>query len=122
MQGRLTEVEELPFDSSYKPKFCDSLAVDTKVTFNQMLTYNGVCNKLGQHEDKEDEMGIEILFLLDVISNPEGIWKKYPNGEIVNTRAILSCEGGYWRIYDKEWIFNVKDYGKTWAKTKVELL
>ena len=81
-------------------------------------------DKLGQLEDIEEELGIDLITLFKAISNEKGIWKKvYGTKDFVNTRAMLTCEFGKWRIYDKEWIYELKDYGKTWwlEKPKDEL-
>lgn len=97
---------------------------------NSDLEWLDVCDltlaidKLGQLEDIEKELGIDLITLFKAISNEKGIWKKvYGTKDFVNTRAMLTCEFGKWRIYDKEWIYELKDYGKTWwlEKPKEEL-
>lgn len=79
--------------------------------------------KLSQLEDIEEELGIDLIKLFDCIRNGKGIWKrKYgDSNELINTRCMLTCEFGYWRVYDRETIYELKDYGKTWALTKEEL-
>ena len=76
------------------------------------------------YKDIEEELGIDLPKLFDCIRSGKGIWKrKYGDGnELINTRCMLTCEFGYWRVYDKETIYELKDYGKTWALTKEELL
>ena len=77
---------------------------------------------LGKYEELEEELGIDLITLFKAISNEQGIWKKdFETKDFVNRRAMLTCEFGKWRIYDKEWIYEVKDYGKTWALTREEL-
>lgn len=78
--------------------------------------------KLGQLEDIEDELGIDLIKLIECIRNEKGIWKKDFDGGLINTRCMLACYFGRWQIYDKENIYDLKDYGKTWALTKDELL
>lgn len=78
--------------------------------------------KLCQLEDIEDELGIDLIKLVECIRNEKGIWKKDFNGGLINTRCMLTCYFGKWQIYDKENIYDLKDYGKTWALTKEELL
>ena len=84
---------------------------------------NSIVYKLGQLEDIEEEIGIDLIKLFECIRNEKGIWKrKYADSdELINTRCMLTCEFGYWRVYDKETIYELKDYGKTWALTEEEL-
>ena len=77
---------------------------------------------VGQYEDIEEELGIDLIKLIECIRNEKGIWKKDFNGGLINTRCMLTCYFGRWQIYDKENIYELKDYGKTWALTKEELL
>lgn len=78
--------------------------------------------KLGQLEDIEEELGIDLVKLIECIRNEKGIWKRENgDGKLINTRCMLTCEFGYWRVYDKETVYDLKDYGKTWALTKEEL-
>ena len=79
-------------------------------------------SKLGQLEDIEEELGIDLIKLIECIRNEKGVWKKDFNGGLINTRCMLACYFGKWQIYDKENIYELKDYGKTWALTKEELL
>ena len=82
-----------------------------------------IVNKLGKLEDIEEELGIDLIKLIECIRNEKGIWKRENgDGKLINTRCMLTCEFGYWRVYDKETVYNLKDYGKTWALTKEELL
>ena len=79
--------------------------------------------ELQKYKDIEKELGIDLIGLFDCIRNEKGIWKrKYGDGnELINTRCMLTCEFGNWRVYDKETVYELKDYGITWALTKEEL-
>lgn len=74
-------------------------------------------NKLGQLEDIEEELGIDLITL----------FKALKNGFYAEHRYIQQC---YICFIDDEWaIVNLKndewwllkDYGKTWALTREEL-
>lgn len=69
--------------------------------------------KLGQLEDLEDELGIDLLTLMKALK--DGIYGKVGDSieHILSPHLCMKCE----EIY----IFKVKDYGKTWALTKEEL-
>lgn len=97
------------------------LQAEEGCTNKAILEDVAIYNKLHDLEDIEDELGIDLIKLFDCIRNEKGIWKKEPDGNLINTRCMLTCEFGYWRVYDKETIYEIKDYGKTWALTKEEL-
>lgn len=110
-----------------------------------------ILKKLGQLEDIEDELGIDLITLFKAIK--EGIWirKSYYCGtcdlegkpifiqpfflhlgmydyytESLRENANSKCEKALC-FYDMEYedindIAKVKDYGKTWALTKEELV
>ena len=84
--------------------------------------------KLGQLEDIEEELGIDLITLFKALKN--GIYVKYdatfglkekPRIVIKKDKATTLCfrEGKWWIQEEDELI---KDYGKTWALTKEELL
>ena len=85
-------------------------------------------NKLGQLEDIEEELGIDLITLFKALKN--GIWVKYdsdfgitgkPKIKIVKDTATEICfRNGKWYIQEGEEL--LKNYGKTWALTKEELL
>lgn len=90
-------------------------------------------NKLGQLEDIEEELGIDIITLAKALK--EGLWiDHYKNGDLYHMQMPLihsdydsRREKSPIRVYltyqkNGEW-HNVefKDYGKTWALTKEEL-
>ena len=85
--------------------------------------------KLGQLEDIEDELGIDLITLLKALE--QGIWIKTKQGKIRHTschlRKISTLHFGiefqdsnyHWRYIQLP--EDVKDYGLTWALTKEEL-
>ena len=91
---------------------------------------------VGQVEDLKEELGIDLITLVKAIK--EGIYIKNDKGEIVdvsNEPCVLNSyvPTGDWGF--EIWgqcpinfretftdIFRFKDYGKTWALTKEELL
>lgn len=91
-------------------------------------------HKLGQLEDIEDKIGIELLALLNnrPLSQIIGyVWykTKHPktNKEIIIKRDVWSVQDNgviVVRSYDEEYVtgLNIKDYGVTWALTQKELL
>ena len=93
-------------------------------------------DKLGQLEDIEDELGIDLITLLkgktfeelfnevwikDIRTNKKGERIPYTH------KARIYSYDKYLLIYDNDCNdcvnrFEIKDYGKTWALTKEELL
>lgn len=101
---------------------CDTQGNLTEVHYIENKDKKLAEEKLCQLEDIEDELGIDLVKLIECVRNEKGIWKKDFNGGLINTRCMLTCYFGKWQIYDKENIYELKDYGKTWALTKEELL
>ena len=104
-----------------------------KYDFDEYDQFNEVCNKLGQLEDIEDELGIDLITLFKALKN--GIYRFNENKEVIferiehyvpymkeqlHTRGRLSIIHGV-ISEEKEKHFAIKDYGKTWALTKDEL-
>ena len=83
-------------------------------------------NKLGQLEDVEEELGIDLITLFKAFS--QGIYVK-ELGRKTTVWKYVDDEGGKYlgawhNDFEKEHntIFvHLKDYGKTWALTKEEL-
>lgn len=74
-------------------------------------------NKLGQLEDIEEELGIDLITLFKALKN--GVWVKAFVGIVF---IQVSCN--YFAFLNNEiapMIYYFKDYGKTWALTKEEL-
>ncbi len=89
---------------------------------NEIAIVGKTADKLGQLEDIEEELGIDLITLIKCIKSEKGIWKKDLDGNLFNARCMLTCYFGRWQVYDKGIIYDLKDYGKTWALTKEELL
>ena len=80
-------------------------------------------NKLGQLEDIEDELGIDLITLFKIFSCEEIIHK---TGELLiyHRSEYLSVDFKNKCIIDDNFnnlFFYFRDYGKTWALTKEEL-
>ena len=95
------------------------------------ISYLERYKKLSQLEDIEDELGIDLLTLFKAIEN--GIWFKKGKKRIVKDKpdGLTKCalENGFqyikrdgWRLDCVNGLIETKDYGKTWALTKEELL
>ena len=82
---------------------------------------NAAIQKLGELEDIEEELGIDLVTLLKAVKN--GIFCKQPDGYI----DYYPFRIGYWvdfMSHKKGMLvcgMNIEDYGKTWALTKEEL-
>lgn len=82
--------------------------------------------KLGKLEDIEDELGIDLVTLFKAMKQGH-IWAKNTYGklECVCDYSLNYNDLGYWFLSTGEGLYDVadlKDYGKTWALTKDELL
>lgn len=86
-----------------------------------------LCNKLGQLEDIEDELGIDLITLFKALRDSIAI--KNEDGTIIVMWACPRFQIGLdyetaWILYGpltEQKVLNIKDYGKTWALTKEEL-
>lgn len=83
-------------------------------------------DKLGQLEDIEDELGIDLITLFKAYTN--GFYVKGENDkqyiDFENSLNAIAFKNGE-MFYGHKWSYqyvNLKDYGKTWALTKEELL
>ena len=98
---------------------------------NQTLAIDGnAIEKLGQLEDMEEELGIDLVTLFKALK--DGIWLKHKDGVVVKARVNYigerhlafigySSVGAEWGFPDVEDYFPYKDYGVTWAFTREEL-
>ena len=81
-----------------------------------------VTNKLGQLEDIEEELGIDLITLFK--AEKDGIWYN-SNGTFYFNYFDVSlahrCFRRYVDYFRNYMSFDFKDYGKTWALTKEEL-
>lgn len=84
-------------------------------------TRDFVIDKLGQLEDIEDELGIDLITVFKALK--EGCWTLY-NGRL-DYHGVVSIQrsrGKVRLLYGGFYTMNIEDYGKTWALTKEELL
>ena len=85
----------------------------------------GCFDKLGELEDIEDELGIDLLTLIKAFRG--GIYVKI-DGEIDYIQYVSIFKKRKWHLYSSSTFWGkyeiclVKDYGKTWALTREELL
>ena len=81
--------------------------------------------KLGQLEDVEEELGIELLTLIKVLTSTVYLYHNGKLTECEQAPCLLCFDNEYCLEYhfehDVEQVY-LKDYGKTWALTKEELL
>ena len=84
-----------------------------------------VCDKLGQLEDIEDELGIDLITLFKALINDVYIYHNEELTKCEQAPCLLCFDEDYCLEYhfdnDIEQVY-LKDYGKTWALTKEELL
>ena len=86
-----------------------------------------IIDKLGELEDIEEELGCDVGILFKAL-NQECVWiKDKDDGSLFDTSceiAINKDEDGFYIDFDviHEGHYHLKDYGKTWALTKEELL
>lgn len=81
-----------------------------------------IITKLGQLEDIEDELGIDLITLFKALKN--GIYKKGEDNICFDTKLrFMKNEFYLAQPFDEnyQYIVKTKDYGKTWALTKKDL-
>ena len=78
--------------------------------------------KLGQLEDIEEELGIDLITLFKVLRN--GVYYKYKYGYEYRISKCRKCylSNKMTLVVDYHTYKYLNDYGKTWALTKEELL
>lgn len=119
---RLTEKHK---DNYYYPKYATVKGIVGDQECNIKVDI-AIWNKLGEIEDVEDELGIDLRILIKAIRI--GIKAKWENNEIVSL-TVLGCfqllfNQKCFQLIDyngKKWFYYFKDYGKTWALTEEEL-
>ena len=122
---RLTEKNETGFvkDIIYFPS--DELENKSEIEISKLLL-----TKLGQLEDIEEELGIDLLTLFKALSGSYAV--KEDDGSIVvewscprfYAPAVFGHGFNSWisiRPRDEEKQLYLKDYGKTWALTREEI-
>ncbi len=87
-----------------------------------MKDYRKVCQKLGQLEDIEDELGIDLIILLKAVK--DGVWVRHPYNSIDYEPFRIDYCSDYKTGEEEMYIcgMEIKNYGKTWALTKEDLL
>lgn len=97
------------------------------------VTTQEIINKLGQLEDIEDELGIDLVTFVKATTQPVLFIKNIPFSNEIKLAILtfihkndINDNKDYlvWFEVNKEerYLFKLKDYGKTWALTKEELL
>lgn len=84
---------------------------------------NSIVGKLGQLEDIEEKLGIELNVLFKALKQQK-VWTKYDNEiDVCDYCEYMLLEDFIYFYWDngKHLAFELKDYGKTWALTKEEL-
>lgn len=111
----------------------NNYVVDTYISLNE--PWKSLINKLGQLEDIEDELGVDLITLFKALK--DGIWgtmygrpKEQDEILFIEPRSFKLCihtEEPPRFIYIWGWPgpdynrYLLKDYGKTWALTREEL-
>ena len=129
---RLTEKSRISCDDKYYTDY---------INYEQMVkTLDNLTQKLGQLEDIEEELGINLITLFKALKN--GIWSKehlnFPNKYCRQIKPFSDIEVCFKNTYDKRvrLYFNhrtidgvsvicdslyIDDYGITWAVAREEL-
>lgn len=96
-----------------------------------------ITHKLGQLEDVEERLGVDLVTLLCGLLDDGIVWVRLPcvpirNGPLPRIVAFNIAVGTIWSfkkpcyfkldIGDFQVVFYLKDYGKTWAFDREELL
>lgn len=115
---RLTELTNKGMNGT--PIYVGSYGNIVNVGDNQATSM--VHGKLGQLEDIEDELGIDLITLFKALK--DGIYtyfKDFRSGssELLHTYMEINSFQ-YFTVFDR-CLMRFKDYGKTWALTKEEL-
>lgn len=96
------------------------------------FVYGGkVIDKLGQLEDIEEELGIELSVLFKAIKNGVWVWNDKKHTEYFKDKVygftnyktkdgLTEYKTKTFRLIGVDY-YEMKDYGKTWALTKEEL-
>ena len=91
-------------------------------------TFNAEYAKLADLEDIEEELGIDLITLFKALKNNK-VWVRTLKNNFhksIECREGVRIESFFWlnvKNSDGHWVdYRIKDYGKTWALTKEELL
>jgi len=106
---------------------CDKQGNLTKVDYIEIKDKKLAEEKLCQLEDIEDELGIDLITLFNVLKDKK-VWVVYAERisrfyitNIDIKKVIITGEINIGKYACFEKTYNIKDYGKTWALTKEEL-
>ena len=87
---------------------------------DSLISVCDILNKLGQLEDIEEELGIDLATLFKALEN--GIWSINETIFYELVVCLGKDERGYFLTHrDSDYKCYLKDNGKTWAFTKEEL-
>lgn len=131
-EDRLTKKKN---QKEIEKEICESLGFDLKTSHlinegkyqikDDVMIHNAI-DKLGQLEDIEEKLGINLLILIKAVDN--GIYSKEYNQIIKVDLTRLESIPSFKTpkelcLYDEdlEECYYFKDYGKTWALTKKEI-
>lgn len=129
-EDRLTKKKN---QKKIEKEICESLGFDLKTSHlinkgkyqikDNVMIYNAI-DKLGQLEDIEEKLGIDLITLVKLLKSPIyyiclGPIVKEENFKVdLNEKTIVM---NYFDGNSYEVKLPLKDYGKTWAFTKEEL-
>ena len=85
--------------------------------------YCQIYNKLGELEDVEEELGISLIVLFKALKQQK-VYTKYENIiDLCDNVEYMFLDDFIYFYWDsgKHLVFEIKEYGKTWALTKEEL-
>ena len=97
---------------------------DFNIIDNKPVSNYDIIQKLGQLEDIEDELGIDLITLFKALNNSIYIKENYDGTFVDRTlwsSNCIICGLGDPIIKVDEYAVYTKDYGKTWALKKEEL-
>ena len=72
-------------------------------------------------EDWEEETGLDIKILIKALQQEFVYVVNFDTEEIIEHHFMVEQRFGKYLIYDREWLYELKDYGITWALTKNEI-
>lgn len=113
---RLTFKGKNPFDG--KEQYYPYLVRDDEIHFEKQTECN---NKLGELEDIEDELGIDLITLFKALK--DGVRTENRKDKTLLPCLVRLGDLGFALdfMYERESQYFLSDYGKTWALTKGEL-
>lgn len=101
----------------------NEIGYDTTGTYNSYFNATiKIVNKLGQLEDIEEELGIDLITLFKALKY--GVFVVESNERFIVDDEIerLDVSNGVFTTHNEYLELEFKDYGKTWALTTKELM